>query len=34
MGERIVGFLTEAGMIKGAVTTALWRRSLLLGPER
>jgi hypothetical protein len=34
MGERIVGFLTEAGMIKGAVTKALWRRSLLLGPER
>jgi hypothetical protein len=31
MGERIVAFLTEAGMIKGRVTTALWRRSLLLG---
>jgi para-aminobenzoate N-oxygenase AurF len=32
MGERIVGFLTEAGMISGALTTALWRRSFLLGP--
>jgi hypothetical protein len=31
MGERIVGFLTEAGMIKGVVTKALWRRSFLLG---
>jgi P-aminobenzoate N-oxygenase AurF len=31
MGERIVAFLIEAGMIKGRVTTALWRRSLLLG---
>lgn len=34
MGERLVGFLTEAGMIKGRVTTALWRRSFLLGAER
>jgi hypothetical protein len=34
MGERIVGFLTEAGMIKGVVTKALWRRSFLLGPDR
>jgi len=32
MGERIVGFLTEAGMIQGVVTKALWRRSFLLGP--
>jgi len=32
MGERIVGFLTEAGMINGVLTKALWRRSLLLGP--
>jgi len=32
MGERIVGFLTEAGMIRGVVTKALWRRSFLLGP--
>jgi hypothetical protein len=30
MGERIVTFLTEAGMIKGVVTKALWRRSFLL----
>jgi hypothetical protein len=34
MGERIVGFLTEAGMISGVVTKALWRRSFLLGPDR
>jgi hypothetical protein len=34
MGERIVAFLTETGMIKGAVTKALWRRSFLLGPTR
>jgi hypothetical protein len=31
MGERLVGFLTEAGMIRGWLTTALWRRSGLLG---
>ncbi|WP_158886715.1 AurF N-oxygenase family protein [Amycolatopsis anabasis] len=31
MGERLVRFLDEAGMIKGRVTTALWRRSFLLG---
>jgi hypothetical protein len=30
MGERIVSFLGEAGMIKGALTRALWRRSFLL----
>jgi hypothetical protein len=34
MGERIVTFLTDAGMISGALTTALWRRSRLLGPSR
>ncbi|MBO0873841.1 MAG: diiron oxygenase, partial [Pseudonocardia sp.] len=34
MGERIVGFLTEAGMIKGPLTKALWRRSYLLGADR
>lgn len=34
MGERIVGFLTEAGMIKGVLTKALWRRSHLLGADR
>ena len=34
MGERIVAFLTEAGMIKGVVTRALWRRSFLLGGAR
>jgi hypothetical protein len=34
MGERIVNFLTETGMISGVLTTALWRRSLLLGPTR
>jgi P-aminobenzoate N-oxygenase AurF len=33
MGERIVGFLTEAGMIKGPLTKALWRRSYLLGAD-
>jgi hypothetical protein len=32
MGERVVAFLTEAGMIKGRVTTALWRRSGLVPP--
>jgi hypothetical protein len=32
MGERLVGFLTAAGMIKGLVSTALWRRAGLLGP--
>jgi hypothetical protein len=31
MGERLVGFLREAGMISGPLTTALWRRSFLLG---
>ncbi|WP_028937096.1 AurF N-oxygenase family protein [Pseudonocardia spinosispora] len=31
MGERITKFLTEAGMIEGALTKALWRRSFLLG---
>ena len=31
MGERLVGFLAEAGMIRGRLTTALWRRSGLLG---
>jgi GNAT superfamily N-acetyltransferase len=30
MGERLVTFLTETGMIKGRLTTALWRRSGLL----
>lgn len=34
MGERIVSFLTEAGMIKGVLTKALWRRSFLLGAGR
>jgi hypothetical protein len=34
MGERMVGFLVEAGMIKGPVTKALWRRSFLLGADR
>ncbi|WP_028922357.1 AurF N-oxygenase family protein [Pseudonocardia acaciae] len=34
MGERMVNFLTEAGMIKGPLTKALWRRSLLLGAGR
>lgn len=33
MGERLVGFLTEAGMIRGRLTTALWRRSGLLGRD-
>jgi len=30
MGERLVAFLTEAGMIQGVVTRALWRRAYLL----
>jgi len=30
MGERLVGFLTEAGMIRGVLTKALWRRAYLL----
>lgn len=34
MGERLVGFLTEAGMIKGRLTTALWRRSGLLVDQK
>jgi hypothetical protein len=34
MGERIVAFLTESGMITGPLTTALWRRSGLLGDGR
>lgn len=34
MGERIVGFLTEAGLIKGVLTKALWRRSHLLGADQ
>ena len=31
MGERLVAFLRDAGMIEGRLTTALWRRSHLLG---
>lgn len=31
MGERITKILIEAGMIEGALTKALWRRSFLLG---
>ncbi|MFC4946499.1 AurF N-oxygenase family protein [Pseudonocardia sp. GCM10023141] len=31
MGERIVEFLRDSGMIHGRLTTALWRRSHLLG---
>jgi hypothetical protein len=34
MGERIVKFLSEAGMISGVLTKALWRRSFLLGPAK
>jgi hypothetical protein len=30
MGERLVAFLTEAGMIRGVLTKALWRRAYLL----
>lgn len=30
MGERLVSFLAETGMIKGRLTVALWRRSGLL----
>jgi len=30
MGERLVAFLADTGMIKGRLTTALWRRSGLL----
>jgi hypothetical protein len=34
MGERVTAFLAENGMIEGRLTTALWRRSGLLGPAR
>lgn len=29
--ERLVGFLDEAGFLRGRISMALWRRSHLLG---